>query len=52
MGVAAKGMFKIIGHGKVQKWVEYEGEKIEIVFEDALHAPDLDDDLISIGSLV
>ena len=52
MGVAAKGTFKIIGRGKVQKWVEYKGEKIEIVFEDALHAPDLDHNLISIGSLM
>ena len=52
MGVAAKGTFKIIGRGKVQKWVEYKGEKIKIIFEDALHAPDLDHDLISIGSLI
>ena len=51
-GVAAKGTFKIVGRGRVQKWVEYEEEKIEVIFEDALHAPDLDHDLVSIGSLV
>ena len=52
MGMAAKGTFKIVGCGKVQKWVDYEGEKIKVVFEDALHASDLDYNLISIRSLV
>ena len=50
--MTAKGTFRILGCGKVRKWVKYGDEVIEITFENALHAPELDHNLVSIGSLV
>ncbi|KAH0588930.1 hypothetical protein H2248_004715 [Termitomyces sp. 'cryptogamus'] len=48
----ARGTFDIAGCGRVRKWVKYDGAVIEVTFEDALHAPGLDHNLVSIGCLV
>ena len=50
--MTAKGTFRILGCGKVRKWVKYSNEVIKITFENALHTSDLDHNLMSIGSLV
>lgn len=53
VGVTAEGRtFRIEGCGRVRKWVTYNGETTEILFENALHAPDLSHNLISLGCLV
>ncbi|KAG5726156.1 hypothetical protein E4T56_gene2140, partial [Termitomyces sp. T112] len=51
-GRTARGTFDIAGCGRVRKWVKYDGAVIEVTFEDALHAPGLDHNLVSIGCLV
>lgn len=45
------GKFKINGMGRVEKWVIFDGHIISVVFENAIHAPDLNHNLISIGRL-
>ncbi|KAJ3741663.1 hypothetical protein EV360DRAFT_6859, partial [Lentinula raphanica] len=43
--------FEIIGRGKARKTL-YEGDKeITLTFDNALHAPNITSDLISIGRL-
>ncbi|KAJ3741661.1 hypothetical protein EV360DRAFT_1420, partial [Lentinula raphanica] len=43
--------FEIIGRGKARK-ILYEGDKeITLTFENALHAPNITSDLISVGRL-
>ena len=51
-GITTKGTFKIYGCGRVRKWVKYGDKVTKVTFEDALHALDLDHNLISIGSLI
>jgi hypothetical protein len=49
---AAKGgKFKISGTGHVEKRVIFDGHVILLAFENAIHAPDLNHNLISIGRL-
>jgi GAG-pre-integrase domain/Integrase core domain len=49
---AAKGgKFKISGTGRVEKQVIFDGHIISLAFENAIHAPDLNHNLISIGRL-
>lgn len=51
--VTAEGRtFRVIGCGRVRKWVNLNGESIEITLDDALHAPDLAHNLVSLGCLV
>ncbi|KAG5334213.1 hypothetical protein C0989_003977, partial [Termitomyces sp. Mn162] len=52
MGVTVNETSRILGCGRVCKWVKFEGVVIEVTLEDMLHAPDLDHNLVSIGSLV
>ena len=51
-GLAANGSFNIIGYERMHKWVRFGGEITEIMFNNALHAPGLDYNLVLIGSLV
>ena len=51
-GLAANISFDIVGCGCVCKWVRLGGEVIEIMFDNTLHAPGLDHNLVSISSLV
>jgi hypothetical protein len=48
---ARGGKFKISGTGRVEKRVVFDGRIISVVFENAIHAPDLNHNLISIGRL-
>ena len=49
---AAKGgKFKISGTGRVEKRVIFDGRVISLIFDNAIHAPDLNHNLISIGRL-
>ena len=48
----AQGTFEIKGCGRVHKWVDFEGEIIELTLDNVLHAPELQHNLILIGSLV
>lgn len=51
--VTAEGRtFQVDGCGQVCKWVQYGKEIIEVTFDNALHAPDLFHNLISLGCLV
>ncbi|KAF5376302.1 hypothetical protein D9615_008480 [Tricholomella constricta] len=48
---ASGGAFTIQEKGRVRKYVELDGKTIELTFDDALHAPHLEHNLISIGCL-
>ncbi|KAF5387622.1 hypothetical protein D9615_000717 [Tricholomella constricta] len=48
---ASGGGFTILGTGRVRKTVEFNNETIELTFDDALHAPRLEHNLLSIGCL-
>ncbi|KAG6839084.1 hypothetical protein C0991_006133, partial [Blastosporella zonata] len=49
--VANGGVFRVEGIGRVRKMVEIEGRKIELTLDNALYAPHLNHNLISIGCL-
>ena len=51
-GLAVNGSFDIMGCGRMCKWVRFRGEVIEIMFDNALHAPGLNHNFVLIGSLV
>lgn len=48
---ARGGKFKISGTGQVEKRIIFDGRVISLAFENAIHAPDLNHNLISIGHL-
>ncbi|KAF5371869.1 hypothetical protein D9615_009522 [Tricholomella constricta] len=48
---ATGGGFAMAGMGRVRKTVEHEGRIIQLTFENAIHAPDLTHNLISIGCI-
>ncbi|KAF5374432.1 hypothetical protein D9615_009058 [Tricholomella constricta] len=45
------GEFQIVGRGRVRKTAIYDGNRIELTFEHAVHAPNLAHNLVSIGRL-
>jgi hypothetical protein len=45
------GKFSIHGTGRVEKRTIFDGRVVSLVFENAIHAPDLNHNLISIGKL-
>jgi hypothetical protein len=50
-GTAVAGAFPILGTGNVYKSTTYKGQRIEVMFENALHAPSLTHNLVSISCL-
>ena len=48
---AKRGKFRISGTGCIEKQVIFDGHVILLAFENAIHAPDLNHNLISIGRL-
>jgi hypothetical protein len=48
---AKRGKFKISGTGQVEKCVIFDGHVISLIFENAIHTPDLNHNLISIRRL-
>lgn len=52
-GMTAEGRtFRVTGCGRIRKWVSLNGETIEITLDNALHAPGLSHNLVSLGCLV
>ena len=45
------GAFKIIGTGTVRKQVELDGKPVDVCFVNALHAPDLSHNLVSLSKM-